>query len=547
MSLFFNSSEMGKNNIRGRLLFITIPLAFCLGFVAIFPTHTIHLPLEAQSIGPGIGHEYIAPIAPPISLLPGLNGDNNESPRRSNLQLLENGKPLGPAHALHDTIRATGLGAYSHWGLSGSILQFSTSDNSDPRQNGRKYSFYFPLDLRWLGYLLFAAGGALLLKLIRQVSPSRSLPTLTSIKPRTFPSISPLVNFTRRAVQDNWFVLRHLFAMLWRPALIGCALTFATLALYASWPASTRDEILENSVDQIIVRQQFNRSGNGEAANILFLGDSSCLMGIDFAELQISLGSTTVKSLCSMGYVGPAGYGKMLLRQVALAGKPDSLVLFIHPVSFKRDPGWDVWLEIIDAMAREEEPKQHPYKKISQTVQNGLLGTSMFHAMPGRYGMYYGTVWNFARDVEQHGSAIDPGTGLGPAFPHPPIPAKSVKTGQSKPAAETDYAMNQLFIESLRQLRGNLEQAGIDSSRLYLAIAPIPSPGVTEKFKVDREHGITVILNELGMQEKQLIQLPESMENLEFSSATHLNRWGKSYYTQIFSTALIRKLASRSN
>src|SRR4051794_38751715 len=37
------------------------------------------------------------------------NGD------RSNLALFENGKPLGPAHASHATIEASGRGAYSHW------------------------------------------------------------------------------------------------------------------------------------------------------------------------------------------------------------------------------------------------------------------------------------------------------------------------------------------------------------------------------------------------------------------------------------------------
>jgi hypothetical protein len=471
--------------MRSRFLFINAILVFCLGFAAIYPTHTIHFPLEAQSISPSVGHEHIAPIARRILLLPGLNGDNNESPRQSNLQLIENGKPLGPAHALHDTVQTVGLGAYSHWGIGGELLQFSTSDNSDPRKNGRKYSVVFPLDLRWPGYLLFAAGGVMLIILIQRAI-SIYPPTRASLQTRDLLSIRLLAGITHQAFQNNRLVLLHLLNVLWRPVLIACTLTFATLALYTSWPASTRGEILENGVDQIIVRQQFNRSGNGETANILFLGDSSCLMGIDFVELQIRLGNTTVKSLCSMGYVGPAGYGKMLLRQVASAGKPNSLVLFIHPISFKRDPSWDAWLGIIDTMAREEIPKQHPYKKISQTVQNGLLGNSIFHAMPGQMGMYYGTVWNFARDVKQHGGAIDPGTGLGPPFPHPPIPTNAMllikANGQSKSGAEADYAVNSLFIESLHQLRDNLEQAGIDSSRLYLAIAPIPAPNITEKF-----------------------------------------------------------------
>ncbi|MGB0583401.1 MAG: transglutaminase domain-containing protein, partial [Limisphaerales bacterium] len=52
--------------------------------------------------------------------------------------LLEDGRPLPVPRALHATIRGVGKGSYSHW-TAGS-LYFSTSDNSDPRTNGRKYS-----------------------------------------------------------------------------------------------------------------------------------------------------------------------------------------------------------------------------------------------------------------------------------------------------------------------------------------------------------------------------------------------------------------------
>jgi hypothetical protein len=55
--------------------------------------------------------------------------------------LLEDGKPLGPAHSLHDDIRAQGGGRFSFW--SGTIY-ISASDNSDPRRNGRVYSIEYP-------------------------------------------------------------------------------------------------------------------------------------------------------------------------------------------------------------------------------------------------------------------------------------------------------------------------------------------------------------------------------------------------------------------
>ena len=55
----------------------------------------------------------------------------------SRITVYENGTPLPHARALHDDIRRLGGGRYSHWG---SNLFFSTTDNSDPRTNGRTYT-----------------------------------------------------------------------------------------------------------------------------------------------------------------------------------------------------------------------------------------------------------------------------------------------------------------------------------------------------------------------------------------------------------------------
>jgi len=60
----------------------------------------------------------------------------------SDLVLLEDGKPLGPAHSAHVDIRNEGRGRYSHWGAR--TIYFSTSDNSDPTANGREYKAVYP-------------------------------------------------------------------------------------------------------------------------------------------------------------------------------------------------------------------------------------------------------------------------------------------------------------------------------------------------------------------------------------------------------------------
>ena len=74
------------------------------------------------------GYCWLAPI--PEALL-------SDKEAASSLQLFEDGRPLGPAHSAHADIRLLGRGRFSHWGPA---VYFSTSDNSNPSTNGRRYS-----------------------------------------------------------------------------------------------------------------------------------------------------------------------------------------------------------------------------------------------------------------------------------------------------------------------------------------------------------------------------------------------------------------------
>lgn len=107
--------------------------------VAQFSVAQQNYPLQKSVIQHDTGCAYYVgslserPLAWPIT---SFMGDSTSDPQVSRLILLENGKVIGKPHTLHDSIRTTGLGNYSHWGNS---LYFSASDCSDPRANGRRY------------------------------------------------------------------------------------------------------------------------------------------------------------------------------------------------------------------------------------------------------------------------------------------------------------------------------------------------------------------------------------------------------------------------
>jgi len=70
------------------------------------------------------------------------HGAPDDRVARSQLLLYEDGKLLGPPHSAHVDIMAQGMGRWSHWGAHS--IQFSSSDNTDPRTNGRQYRIVNP-------------------------------------------------------------------------------------------------------------------------------------------------------------------------------------------------------------------------------------------------------------------------------------------------------------------------------------------------------------------------------------------------------------------
>jgi hypothetical protein len=71
----------------------------------------------------------------------GTPSDSSSQPNVSILRIFENGQEIGPAHSAHAAIRQLGQGRFSHWGPD---LYLSATDNSDPRTNGKTYTYCVP-------------------------------------------------------------------------------------------------------------------------------------------------------------------------------------------------------------------------------------------------------------------------------------------------------------------------------------------------------------------------------------------------------------------
>lgn len=120
---------------------IAITVALVVLWVVVLYTYKIGVPfsqrLDPSEIRPERGFSYSAVVAKPaLPFAFARRTDSLNDTTASKALLLEDGKPLGPGHALLDLIIASGSGVFSDW--SGNIY-FSASDNGDPRTNGRTY------------------------------------------------------------------------------------------------------------------------------------------------------------------------------------------------------------------------------------------------------------------------------------------------------------------------------------------------------------------------------------------------------------------------
>ena len=92
--------------------------------------------LAPGNIRPELGHAYVVRIVSRTSWLVALPSDPK------GVVLKENANTLGPGGQLHQRIRDFGGGLYA---LNSTDLRFSTSNNSDPRTNGRVYRVDVPV------------------------------------------------------------------------------------------------------------------------------------------------------------------------------------------------------------------------------------------------------------------------------------------------------------------------------------------------------------------------------------------------------------------
>ncbi len=309
------------------------------------------------------------------------------------------------------------------------------------------------------------------------------------------------------------------------------------LASLAERADSVRSALLRvGTFEHWIVATQRDRAQGPLRASLLLLGDSSCLMGIDAAQLSARLGRH-VENLCSLGYLGPAGYAAMLDQLLSSNPRPDRLVLVFNPVQFDRRPEYEAWTQFASRDAPLPDPSSYRAVASLDYVRTVWLDRVLYDPLPYGYGVYYGGGWQLMAELrERQGSLVDPVTGL-----------NSTDAGTIHPVDQRDIerrirttpypAMTDEFKAALPALAAAIARYGRDDAWLFMT--PMPQfPGAPAP-QGDYATDLQFLARALNVDARNILAPVAPPPYGTFSNAAHPNRFGRIVVTDRLAERLL--------
>ncbi len=271
--------------------------------------------------------------------------------------------------------------------------------------------------------------------------------------------------------------------------------------------------------DRTILVHQVDAARREPAADVVLIGDSSCLMDVSAAHLGARLQQSAL-NLGTLSYLDPAAYGR-LLSEFTRRHAPKEIVLLMHPEALRRSESeahhrlvLDHYLDgIDDSRPGSAQDAFNTWAGVT-LVQGRLLARWLPTPLRGVYGAYYG----FSRDLEvfmtrQRGSAVDP--------------------GHEKIAGPAEYRLASTLERHSQALRAAVPP----TCRLRVGLTPIPAGIAPPDFERQRNTLLEEWSRWLGPV-TLLTNLPATLPNDAFARTTHLRPSAVTNYTEVLAAAL---------
>ena len=285
-----------------------------------------------------------------------------------------------------------------------------------------------------------------------------------------------------------------LFTRIFLSPVLGLAIV-VLLCRSVAWSIGTQPA-LGLTTEAVVVQHQQAAAVKLSSADLLFIGDSTCLMNLDLSTIpsrfhSLNLGTLSILPLPSFAD---------LVAQFTQtnAGEPPCIVLLISPAMIEQE----------SSRSRASAPEA-PLERSGLLVLRNWVQHLVPVPLPGKYGPFYGFNQGLERYMQKHrGSAVDPGT-LGISTKRSSV----IRIGAS-------------FREQCREFRRRLPP----HKQLLVGLAPISREQVGSAFG-PQHYALTCQLNDLVGGDHPLA-LPAIYPALFFASITHLKQEVRPAYTR---------------
>lgn len=316
---------------------------------------------------------------------------------------------------------------------------------------------------------------------------------------------------------ETQFSPRDLLQLAAGPLLVaaaGAALLHAAAALgMLPAPRPTLD------MDRTILIHQADAARHGPQADVVLIGDSSCLMGVSARQLTDALGRP-VLNLATVSHLDLPAYGR-LLSEFTRRHTPAAVVLLLHPEALRRlGPEPHPVAVLTQYLAGRDDFRSggvaDAFNRLSgaDLISGRLLARALPSPLRGPYGAYYG----FSDDLErfmtrEHGSAVDPGS--------------------ERFSGNAEYRLAPTLAKASQAFRANVP----NTTRLLVGITPAPAGFAGPGYPAERDIMLRQWAEWLGPA-VALTNLPATLPNDQMARVTHLKPEAIADYTRAVAAAV---------
>lgn len=326
----------------------------------------------------------------------------------------------------------------------------------------------------------------------------------------------------------------HEYPLTWRELWNGFAPTLGlVLAALGTLLAANHWQFLPEPAissypDLTMLAHQARASRQHDDAQIVLLGDSTCLMGIDAVRLSAWLpGQPSVLNLSLISGLSLNTYGKALAEFAATnPGKPATAILLLSPGKLNSPSSAENESAVWENLAHPGSSQQHVstdndslVTPIRSLLRENLLSHLLDTPLNGNGAEYFG----FASRIDQYladhrGSLVDFGNYTPP-----------------KRRQRTTYQLAPAFAPECRAFRAQVP-AG---TRLIIGLTPgARSTGSRDDWA--RRNEVLNAWNSAIHADRVLTNLPTTLPDSYFSATGHLNETGQREFTRLVAEELQR-------